>query len=260
MASPTVAQILLEQGYTKEQIESFLLAGLVYYGDEKVRSRGMKVPDGARLVVRESNQKVNRAQEKLEGALVDAGVDVSGRVCIDLGASHGGFTRALLERGARRVYAVDVAYGILDYRVRNHPGVVVLERTHVKSICEEWFLPEDWNREFLKQEEFFIVADLSFISILTVSDYLLAFFNRIQRGFEGLFLVKPQFEDSSSTDHGVIRDPEKRKEILDSVVDELKKKGFTILDGFPSQVKGARGNQEFFVLLKKNGEKSVSSP
>jgi TlyA family rRNA methyltransferase/putative hemolysin len=169
-----------------------------------------------------------------------------GKVCIDLGASHGGFTKVLLEKGAAEVYAVDVAYGIFDFNLRRDERVKVLERKNVRDINSSWF-----SEDSLK-EDLFIVSDLSFISIKTVLNVLRDFLIKSNCKMRGLFLVKPQFESSAETENGIINDETIRLRIVDEVRLFAEAQGFHVCNIFPSKLKGQKGNQEYIMQLVFN--------
>ena len=178
---------------------------------------------------------VSRGGLKLEKALRDFGVDVTGFVCSDSGASTGGFTDCLLQQGASKVFAIDVGYGQLDWKIRSDPRVVVMERTNVRYVTPEQLgEPLDLS-----------VIDVSFISLNIVLPVIKTFL-KPQSG-QVLCLIKPQFEAGKEKvgKKGVIRDPETHKEVLDNFVALADRLGFTILGLTFSPVKGPEGNIEF---------------
>ena len=180
---------------------------------------------------------VSRGGEKLDAALEQFGVDVSGWRVADAGASTGGFTDCLLQRGAAEVVAIDVGHGQLDQTMREDPRVVVLERTNVRHLASEAIGgPVD-----------LVVADLSFISLTAV---LPALIGLVRPAGELVLLVKPQFEAGRaevSRGRGVIRDPEVRREVQDRIADALRGAGATIMGWMESPLRGADGNIELFV-------------
>lgn len=189
----------------------------------------------------------SRAGEKLRGALEEMGIDVSGKKCLDSGAGHGGFTRALLEAGAREVIAVDVGYGLIDLDLRNDPRVAVIERTNLKTVPEEKLGgPFD-----------LVTADLSFIGLTAVIDKLASV---LASSGEMVLLVKPQFEAPREDvpRGGVVSDPVVWRQSLRSVTTSVEKAGLSIEAIAPSRVRGAKGNQEFFVWAKYDRRRDVN--
>ena len=182
---------------------------------------------------------VSRGGDKLEAALVRFAVDVSGRRCLDAGASTGGFTDCLLQRGAASVVAVDVGHGQIHPRLRGDARVQVLERTNVRLLG-----PDDVGRTRFDV----VVADLSFISLTTVAPVLVG--PVAAEGADVVVLVKPQFEAgrvAASRGRGVIRDPEVRRQALGSVAGALESCGATIMGAMASPVVGRAGNVEFLL-------------
>jgi 23S rRNA (cytidine1920-2'-O)/16S rRNA (cytidine1409-2'-O)-methyltransferase len=185
----------------------------------------------------------SRGGDKLDGALDVLVVDVAGRHCLDAGASNGGFTDVLLERGAARVVAVDVGYGQLDWRLRSDPRVVVLDRTNVRHLTPE-HVP--------RPAPTLVVADLSFISLTLV---LPALVRAATSDADHVLLVKPQFEAGAERvgKGGVIRDPAVWAEALAAVVAAAASEGLGLVAVTPSPLPGPAGNVEFFVHLHAGG-------
>lgn len=163
-----------------------------------------------------------RGARKLELALEQIHLPIQDSYCIDLGASHGGFVRTLLENGAARVSAVDVAYGILDYSLRVDPRVSAIERSNVRNIEPSWF------EDLPSSGKIIVTCDVSFMSIRTVLASLADFLHGTGLAMEGLFLVKPQFEDSKSTVKGILKDPIRREEIISEIRSFCVAKGFEV--------------------------------
>jgi 23S rRNA (cytidine1920-2'-O)/16S rRNA (cytidine1409-2'-O)-methyltransferase len=191
--------LLVEQGLadSRSQAQGLILSGSVRVGERVVTKAGFRVaPDEPLAVVRRDGF-ASRAGEKLDGAIKEFGVSVAGRVCLDAGASTGGFTDVLLRRGARVVLAVDVGYGQLDWSLRNDPRVVVMERTNVRHLTGDRLL----------SEPDLLVADLSFISLSVALEGLLTTTPSLR---EAILLVKPQFEVGPELvgRGGLVRDPE----------------------------------------------------
>lgn len=228
---------LAEQGLSasREKARREILAGWVRVGGETVREPSRLVPGGRDVVVeRPGSVFASRGGEKLLHALDLFDIDVTGRVVADLGASTGGFTDCLLQKGASLVYAVDVGYGQLDYRLGSDPRVVVMDRTNARHLTRDRF---DRIVDFL-------TADLSFISILKMIDVILEVFSPI----EGLLLIKPQFEAGKEEQKkGVVRKSEHHTAILARVIPALVEKGIAVRGLCYSPIKGPAGNIEFFL-------------
>lgn len=191
---------------------------------------------------------VSRGGVKLEGALRNLGIDASGMRCLDAGAGSGGFTDCLLQNGAEEVVAVDVGYGQFDYRLRGDRRVHLWERTHIAKV----------SSEELKGPFNLVVADLSFTSVANLVGPLSAFL-----ADEGamLLLVKPQFEAvrSSVPSGGVVTDPEVWLSCLVSVSDSMLKHGISVAGACASVLRGAEGNQEFFILGRRGIESHLGT-
>jgi 23S rRNA (cytidine1920-2'-O)/16S rRNA (cytidine1409-2'-O)-methyltransferase len=202
-----------------------------------------RVDAGASIaVVTEGRRYVSRGGVKLAGALDAFLVDVSGRVVLDAGASTGGFTDCLLQRGASRVHAVDVGRGQLAWSLRQDPRVVVTERTNIRTL----------DAGSLGGPVDLVVADLSFISLVTVAPALAACASR-----DAVFvlLVKPQFEAGRGRvgRGGIVRDPAVHSDVLRDVVSGLAAAGLSVTAVAPAELRGADGNQEFFVRADRVG-------
>ena len=231
--------LLVEQMYaeTRSKAQAIIMAGLVYVNGQKADKAGMSFDaDTAQIEVRgQACPYVSRGGLKLEKALRDFGVDPTGFVCSDSGCSTGGFTDCLLQQGASKVFAIDVGYGELNWKIRNDPRVVVMERTNIRYVT-----PEDIGEPLDLS-----VIDVSFISLRIV---LPAIKNLLKqdRG-QVLCLIKPQFEAGRENvgKNGVIREPAVHKEVLDNIVALAKELGFKILGLTFSPVKGPAGNIEF---------------
>ena len=231
--------LLVEQMYaeTRSKAQAIIMAGLVYVNGQKADKAGMSFDaDTAVIEVRgQACPYVSRGGLKLEKALRDFGVDPTGFVCSDSGCSTGGFTDCLLQQGASKVFAIDVGYGELNWKIRNDPRVVVMERTNIRYVT-----PEDIGEPLDLS-----VIDVSFISLRIV---LPAIKNLLKEGKgQVLCLIKPQFEAGRENvgKNGVIREPGVHKEVLDSIVQLAKELGFKILGLTFSPVKGRAGNIEF---------------
>ena len=226
--------LLVERGLaeSRAQAQALVLAGRVR-GYEKP---GLQLDEHVELDVERPPPYVSRGGEKLAHALSVFAVDPSGRDCLDLGASTGGFTDVLLQRGAARVIAVDVGYGQLHERVRADPRVVVLERTNARELAELPFAPD------------LVVADVSFISLRLV---LPPAFALARPGWEAVVLVKPQFEAGRSEvgKGGVVRDPVVRRRVVRRIADAALAWGGETVGVVDSGLPGPKGNREVFLHL-----------
>ena len=243
--------LLTEQGYadTRSKAQAIIMAGLVYVDGQKADKPGISYEETVSLEVRgETCPYVSRGGLKLEKALRNFGVEPKGYVCSDSGASTGGFTDCLLQQGASKVFAIDVGYGQLDFKIRNDPRVVVMERTNIRYVTPEQLgEPLDLS-----------VIDVSFISLKIVLPAIKALLKR--ESGQVLCLIKPQFEAGKEKvgKKGVVREPETHKEVLDNFVALADELGFTILGLTFSPVKGPEGNIEFLghlTLADKEGIK-----
>jgi 23S rRNA (cytidine1920-2'-O)/16S rRNA (cytidine1409-2'-O)-methyltransferase len=225
--------LLVERGLaeSRTQAQALVLAGLVPGYDKP----GHQVDEAAELSVESPPPYVSRGGEKLANGLDGLGVDPAGLDCVDVGASTGGFTDVLLQRGATRVIAVDVGYGQLHPRLREHARVTVLERTNARTLAELPFAPE------------LVTCDVSFISVQKALPPVLAL---AQPGWEALVLVKPQYEAGrAQAPRGVVRDPEVWRAVLESTVEAAAAWGGRAVGVVDSGLPGPKGNREFFVHL-----------
>ncbi len=225
--------LLVERGLaeSRAQAQALVLAGLVP-GHAKP---GEQIEEGADLSVARPPRFVSRGGEKLANALAALALSVEGASCLDVGASTGGFTDVLLQRGAVRVIAVDVGYGQLHPKLRDDPRVTVLERTSVRALRELPYAPE------------FVTCDVSFISLRKALPPALAL---AAPGWRALVLVKPQFEAGrAEVGRGVVRDPAVHRRILREVAEAALGWGAAPLGVVDSGLPGPKGNREFFLYL-----------
>ena len=217
------------------------MAGVVEVEGRRVDKPGTAVPGAARLEVLAPREPfVSRAGRKLAAALDHFGIDPAGWVCLDVGASTGGFTDCLLQRGAARVYALDVGYGQLDHRLRTDPRVVVMERINARHLAPD-ALPEPCD---------LITVDISFISLAKVVPALLP---HLAPGGLLLPMIKPQFEAGRGAvgKGGILRDEAARTNVVRETTEELARLGLELVGVFDSPVHGTGGNREAFALLRK---------
>lgn len=234
--------LLVERGFaeTRTKAQAVIMSGLVYVAGQKADKPGMSFEENSAIEVRGAAcPYVSRGGLKLEKALRDFGVDPTDYVCSDSGASTGGFTDCLLQQGAKKVFAIDVGYGQLDWKIRSDPRVVVMERTNVRYVTPEQLgEPLDLS-----------VVDVSFISLRIVLPVIKTFLK--ENAGQVLCLIKPQFEAGKDKvgKKGVVRDPAVHKEVLDDFVALTKEINFKILGLTFSPVKGPEGNIEFLAHL-----------
>jgi len=242
MKGTRLDQLLVDRGLvpSRERARALVLAGAVVVDDHRAEKPGQRVPLEADLRIKgEFNPYVSRGGLKLQAALDAFGMDPAGRVCVDVGASTGGFTDCLLQRGARRVYAVDVGYGQLAWKLREDPRVVSLERCNIRHLGADR-IPEAVD---------LVVVDASFISLRLVLPKVR---DLLGPGGEAVALVKPQFEVGRGQvgKGGVVRDPELRQRAVEEVRDAARTLGFEIAGTVESPVPGAKkGNVEYLVHL-----------
>ena len=242
MAKKRLDVLLVERGLaeSRAQAQALVMAGLVP-GYEKP---GQQVDEAAEVRVERGPSYVSRGGDKLAHALDALAVDPAGLDCLDVGASTGGFTDVLLQRGAARVIAVDVGYGQLHPRVRDDPRVTVLERTNARALTELPFAPQ------------LVVCDVSFISVRTALPPALRL---AAPGWQALVLVKPQFEAGRADvgRGGVVRDPAVRARVLHEIARASLGWGARVAGVVDSGLPGPKGNREFFLQLEQAEEPTL---
>ncbi len=237
-------RLLVRKGIasTGEKAKALIMAGKVGVEGKVIDKPGTKIDFEAAIEVRgEASPYVSRGGEKLEGALRAFSVDPNGLVVLDVGASTGGFTDCILQKGARKVYAVDVGYGQLAWKLQRDPRVVNLERRNIRYL----------KREEVEEEVDLILIDTSFISIEKFLAHLLDF---VKEGGAILGLIKPQFEVGKEEvgKGGVVRDPTLHQKVIDRISNFCRGLGLEILGITESPLLGPKGNKEFFIYLRKN--------
>lgn len=243
-------RLLVDRGLATnlQQAQALILTGEVLVGERPLDKAGIQVPVDAEIRIRgEENPYVSRGGQKLRGALEDFGISVRGLIALDVGASTGGFTDCLLQAGAAKVYAVDVGYGQLAWRLREDPRVVNIERTNIRH----------YDGSDITDRIDIAVIDASFISLKLVIPPVL----RLVKGDAGLIvLVKPQFEAGKGEvgPRGVVRDPALHERILEELELFCRGLGLEILGRCDSPLAGPAGNREFFLWLwKPQGEENI---
>ena len=240
--------LLFEKGLvaSREKAKRTIMEGVVFVGNRRIDKPGEKINVDSEITIRENPiQYVSRGGLKLEKALNIFNIDLVDKIAIDIGASTGGFTDCMLQHGARKVYAIDVGYGQLDWKLRKDPRVVVKERTNIRHVTKEDI------------DEIFdlISIDVSFISlrlVLPVAKELLADDGHI------VALIKPQFEAGRDKvgKKGIVRDKDIHIEVIQSIADFIDSIQLNLVDLDYSPVTGATGNIEFLAYISKNMDES----
>lgn len=246
---------LTDLGYfeTKSKAAAAILAGHVKINDEYITKAGFQInPTKEYEIVVKSMPFVSRGGFKLKKALDTFPVKIEGRVCLDAGASTGGFTDCLLQNGAKFVYAADVGYGQLDWKIRSDERVKTIERTNLKNCAFEEIYSENEPIADL------LVSDLSFISLTKVLPNLK---NLLSPDFhEMILLIKPQFEAGKEKVEkgGVVRDKKVHQEVIENVINCAKELNYTINDLTFSSIKGPSGNIEYLIWLSTHNENKAT--
>ena len=236
--------LLFERGLapSREKARTLIMAGSVYVNNQKFDKPGDTVSDDAEIEVRGSTLKyVSRGGLKLEKAMQLFPIDLNGKICMDIGASTGGFTDCMLQNGAQRVYSVDVGYGQLAWQLRQDPRVVNLERTNARYL----------TREQVPEEIDFFSVDVSFISLRII---LPAVRPLLRDGGQAVCLIKPQFEAGREKvgKKGVVRDRAVHEEVVETICRFALENGYSVLGLTFSPVKGPEGNIEYLAYLEKS--------
>ena len=238
--------LLVQQGYasSREKAKAIIMAGQVYVDGQKEDKAGSMFKEEAKIEVRGNTLKyVSRGGLKLEKAMSHFAVTLEGKVCMDVGASTGGFTDCMLQNGAVKVYSVDVGHGQLDWKLRNDPRVVCMEKTNIRYVT-----PED-----IGEPVDFSSIDVSFISLTKVLEPIRDY---LTEDGEIVALIKPQFEAGREKvgKKGVVREKSTHHEVIEKVTSYAASIGFDILEIEFSPIKGPEGNIEYLVHLKKTQE------
>jgi len=269
-----VAKGLIE---SMERARALILAGKVLVDGIRVNKAGTFVRPAASLEIVQKMPFVSRGGLKLEGALRNFNIDVKGKVALDVGASTGGFTDCLLQRGVKKIYAVDVGYGQFAWKLRNDPKVVILEKTNIRYLdkkirdrgpgdrSESTCLPvrqartedqgtgkkEQRFEDLVKRKIDIATVDVSFISLLKVIPEIIKFLKN-----EGtiIALIKPQFEVTKKDvgKGGVVRDEAKRLEVIEKITEKMSYLGLEVKEVIKSRVVGPKGNIEYFMYLVRS--------
>lgn len=241
---------VFEQGYapSREKAKAIIMAGLVYVNNQKVDKAGTEIKEDDVLEVRGSTLKyVSRGGLKLEKAMQEFPIDLNGKICMDVGASTGGFTDCMLMNGAVKVYSIDVGYGQLAWKLRCDERVVNLERTNFRYV----------TNEEVKDKIDFSSVDVSFISLKHILPNLN---NLLADNGQAVCLIKPQFEAGKDKvgKKGVVREKSVHLEVVRNVIDMAVNNGFSVKGLQFSPIKGPEGNIEYLIFLEKSLEPIVS--
>lgn len=244
MSKERLDVLLVNRGLasSREKAKAIIMSGNVYVDGQKEDKAGQSFPETVSIEVRGTTLKyVSRGGLKLEKAMENFDVTIDGKICMDVGSSTGGFTDCMLQNGAVKVYAVDVGHGQLDWKLRNDPRVVCMEKTNIRYVT-----PDD-----VSDKIDFSSIDVSFISLTKV---LLPVKNLLTDSGQIVCLIKPQFEAGREKvgKHGVVRDKDVHVEVINKVIEYAVSINFEILNLEFSPVKGPEGNIEYLLHLQKH--------
>lgn len=240
--------LLVKKGFfdSREKAKRSIMAGLVFVDGIREDKSGVKVREDALVEVKETMKYVSRGGYKLEKAIDSFEIDLENKICLDIGASTGGFTDCMLQKGAKKVYAIDVGYGQLAWELRTDERVVCMEKTNIRYVKEE----------DLEDEGDFASIDVSFISL---SKVLKVVMNLLKENGEIVALIKPQFEAGREKvgKKGVVRDPKVHEEVIINVI-EYGLTEYLYLKGLSySPIKGPEGNIEYLAYFSKDKDESI---
>jgi len=230
---------------SRERAKAAILAGEVTVNGTEAKKPSLEVSENDSIALRETHSYVGRGYLKLHKAFEAFSVDVSGKTCMDIGASTGGFTQLLLERGAEKVWAIDVGTGQLAAPLRADPRVISLEKTDFRAVTAEQAGPCD-----------FACVDVSFISLKLILPNLYAL---LRENGEAVCLLKPQFETGRPVKHGVVKDAKEHVRVIGEVIRAAGQLGFLCRNLAYSPIAGGDGNIEFFLHLSKRNKNSLSN-
>ncbi len=233
---------------SREKAKALIMAGVVYVNNQKADKAGLIIKEGDKVEVRDNPLKyVSRGGLKLEKAMQNFPIYLKGKICADIGASTGGFTDCMLQNGASKVYAIDVGYGQLAWKLRSDERVVNLERTNFRY-CTSEQIPDKLQ---------FASVDVSFISLSIIIPALVPL---MEDGAEAVCLIKPQFEAGKEKvgKNGVVREPEIHKEVVYKILEVMKNNSLSVLGLDFSPIKGPEGNIEYLIYVKNNGQGEVA--
>jgi len=242
-------QYVFQEGYTesRRRAQAIIMSGVVFVNNQKADKPGTMIKETDVVEVRGRELKyVSRGGLKLEKAVNEYSLDLTDAVCMDIGASTGGFTDCMLQNGARKVYAVDVGYGQLAWKLRTDERVINMEKTNIRNV----------TLDMLDEKIDFFSVDVSFISLRHIFPVA---FRVSSDDVKGVCLVKPQFEAGKEKvgKKGVVRDPAVRQEVIENVIGYANENGFYVNKLTYSPIKGPEGNVEFLILVSKSDSENV---
>lgn len=241
--------LLFEKGLaeSREKAKSLIMAGVVYIDEQKVDKPGTNVNVNSNIIVRQGAKYVSRGGLKLEKSIENFDIILSDKVCMDIGASTGGFTDCMLQNGAKKVYSVDVGYGQLAWKLRCDERVCNLERTNIRYL----------DNSLISDPVDFVSIDVSFISLKLVLPKVKEL---LEDSGDCVALIKPQFEAGREKvgKKGVVRDINVHKEVIKNVFSFTRDLGFKITELDYSPIKGPEGNIEYLMHIKKESDKEVT--
>lgn len=235
---------------SREKAKSAIMAGLIYINEVKVLKAGELYSEDTKFINRgEIQPYVSRGGLKLEKAIKSFDINLENKICGDFGASTGGFTDCMLQNGANKVYAIDVGYGQLDWKIRSNPKVIVIERTNIRTM----------DTEIITEPLDFISIDVSFISLTLI---LPKAFETLKEDGQIVALIKPQFEAGKDQvgKKGIVRSRDIHTEVIDKIKDFVKMYEFQIVDLTFSPITGTTGNIEYLALItKKKSDEEINT-
>lgn len=237
-----VLLVELNKASSREKAKALIMAGLVYVNNQKCDKAGSIYESTDNIEVRgKTNPFVSRGGLKLEKAINNFSIDLSNKICMDIGASTGGFTDCMLQHNAKKVYAIDVGYGQLDWKLRTNKKVVNLERTNIRYLD---------NDKVPDQIDFFSI-DVSFISLKLCLPVAKEF---LKENGQAVCLIKPQFEAGKQNvgKKGVVRDPKIHEDVINDILNFVLNNGFSILNLDFSPIRGPQGNIEYLIHIQKS--------
>ncbi len=234
---------------SREKAKTLIMAGLVTVNGEKIDKPGTKIDSEANIEIKEQNEFVSRGGYKLKKAIQIYNLDLTGKICADIGASTGGFTDCMLKNGASKIYAVDVGYGQLAWTLRNDPRVVNMERINARYL----------NAESIPDGLDFFSVDVAFISLSKILPAVTAL---MKRDGECVCLIKPQFEAGREFvgKKGVVRDKTVHLNVINNIIEVVRELGLTVKGLAYSPIKGPEGNIEYLIYAGKSGEPCEINP
>lgn len=249
MSKERLDVLLVNKGLaeSREKAKTMIMEGLVFIKGNREDKPGSTFPEDCAIEIKgEKLRYVSRGGLKLEKAMKVFPIDLNGAVCMDIGASTGGFSDCMLQNGAQYVYSIDVGYGQLDYKLRNDPRICCMEKTNFRYVT-----PEDIDKDVD-----FASVDVSFISLDKI---LKPAFDILKNDGHMVCLIKPQFEAGREKvgKKGVVRDKSVHIEVIEKVVDFAKETGFCILGLDYSPIKGPEGNIEYLLFIKKSNDEDL---